>query len=365
MPPTRFDRGARRIALWGLTTVSTLVLLFSYRTSTSTALPAATTTPTTTTASGTTATKASTSTYTGTVTGSTWGTVSTTVIDSGNCAFAGDVGLVSDSSLVSPAIALGGASGQQISYKQRYALEYGSSTGYDAGVLEIKIGSGSFTDIITAGGSFVQGGYGFNIGSAAVGNPLIGRRAWSGTIGAVTSTVVVNLPASAANQSVQFRWREGCDNSTGSTGWYVDSVQVFSTSYASASIDSDGDRIPDGYELAHGLNPNDPTDAARDTDGDGLTNLQEYIAGTDPAVASSSLQVSAVTRDAATGVTTFSFPSVNGKLYRVEFNNDLANANGWAVLEDNVPGTGAAVPIQDAAAAGQPQRFYRVRVVGQ
>ena len=79
MPPTRFDRGARRIALWGLTTVSTVVLLFSYRTSTSTALPAATMTTPTTTASGTTATKTSTSTYTGTVTGTAadtrWGPV--------------------------------------------------------------------------------------------------------------------------------------------------------------------------------------------------------------------------------------------------------------------------------------------------
>lgn len=39
MPPARFDRGARRIALWGLTSVGALVLLFSYRTSTSSALP--------------------------------------------------------------------------------------------------------------------------------------------------------------------------------------------------------------------------------------------------------------------------------------------------------------------------------------
>jgi uncharacterized protein with FMN-binding domain len=35
MPPPRFDRGTRRIALCGLTTLSAVVLLFSYRTSTS------------------------------------------------------------------------------------------------------------------------------------------------------------------------------------------------------------------------------------------------------------------------------------------------------------------------------------------
>jgi uncharacterized protein with FMN-binding domain len=73
MPPARFDRGARRLALWGLTTVSTVVLLFSYRTSTSSALPAATpTSPTTTTTpstAGATSAAKTTSTYTGTVTG--------------------------------------------------------------------------------------------------------------------------------------------------------------------------------------------------------------------------------------------------------------------------------------------------------
>ena len=86
MPPARFDRGARRLALWGLTTVSTVVLLFSYRTSTSSQLPAATGTPATTTGTTTTtgaaaATSAAktTSTYSGTVTGTAadtrWGPV--------------------------------------------------------------------------------------------------------------------------------------------------------------------------------------------------------------------------------------------------------------------------------------------------
>src|SRR5579862_97387 len=53
----------------------------------------------------------------------------------------------------------------------------------------------------------------------------------------------------------------------------------------SAMLDSDGDGMPDEWEIANGLNPLDPSDAAQDPDGDGLTNLQEYKAGTNPHVA--------------------------------------------------------------------------------
>lgn len=56
-------------------------------------------------------------------------------------------------------------------------------------------------------------------------------------------------------------------------------------------LDTDGDGLPDAYELANGMNPNDPNDASQDFDGDGLSNLQEYLAGTDPRNAASVLRV--------------------------------------------------------------------------
>jgi len=55
---------------------------------------------------------------------------------------------------------------------------------------------------------------------------------------------------------------------------------------ASTGGDSDGDGIPDDVEIANGLNPNDPTDAMLDPDGDGLSNKQELVDySTNPQVA--------------------------------------------------------------------------------
>lgn len=59
------------------------------------------------------------------------------------------------------------------------------------------------------------------------------------------------------------------------------------TGSASATVtveiaDSDDDGIPDFVEVALGLDPANPADALGDLDGDGISNLQEYLDGSDP-----------------------------------------------------------------------------------
>ncbi len=49
--------------------------------------------------------------------------------------------------------------------------------------------------------------------------------------------------------------------------------------------DADGDGMPNGWEIAHGLDPYDTADAAGDADGDGLSNFEESQFGTDPRAA--------------------------------------------------------------------------------
>ena len=53
-------------------------------------------------------------------------------------------------------------------------------------------------------------------------------------------------------------------------------------SFKVASEDEDEDEIPDAWEIANGLDPEDPDDAALDADNDGLSNLREFQLGLDP-----------------------------------------------------------------------------------
>jgi hypothetical protein len=47
-------------------------------------------------------------------------------------------------------------------------------------------------------------------------------------------------------------------------------------------VDSDHDGMPDNWETEHGLNPHDASDADGDLNGDGYTNIEDFINGLDP-----------------------------------------------------------------------------------
>ncbi len=122
------------------------------------------------------------------------------------------------------------------------------------------------------------------------------------------------------------------------------------------SVDSDGDGLPDDYELAFGLNPNSSADRDLDLDGDGASNYQEFLAGTRANDAVSALRV----RLEQQGSLNFlSFESVAGLVYRVVSAPEVTGP--WTNVADNLPGTGGVLRVVDGASPGA--RFYRVRIM--
>ncbi len=123
--------------------------------------------------------------------------------------------------------------------------------------------------------------------------------------------------------------------------------------------DSDSDGIQDSWETAHGLNPNSAADAALDSDGDGRTNLEEFLAGTDPRDAASRFSLTIAKPASGTGVV-IAFTAQPYVSYTIQYKDTLADPS-WSRLLD-VPATGGvqAISLTDHTAPGDPDRFYRV-----
>jgi len=124
--------------------------------------------------------------------------------------------------------------------------------------------------------------------------------------------------------------------------------------------DTDGDGMPDGWEVANGFDPLH-ADSAGDADHDGMSNLAEFIAGTDPRDATSRLSVSLVTQ--ASGFA-LRWSAVPGRLYNVQVRDGISGAfhdvadpllpqRAQAAFETYLIPSGAASPAQ----------YYRIVVI--
>ncbi len=99
-------------------------------------------------------------------------------------------------------------------------------------------------------------------------------------------------------------------------------------------------------------------DGTLDTDGDGHTDFQEFIAGTDPLSPASALRITAI-REVGSNVE-LDFDSISGKMYGVERKNSLSDAT-WAVLETFTSDVTGPHNLVDPGAGTGNSKFYRIK----
>jgi hypothetical protein len=124
-------------------------------------------------------------------------------------------------------------------------------------------------------------------------------------------------------------------------------------------VDTDANGLPDWWELQY-FGHLTGTDPNADADHDGMSNLAEWLAGTNPTNASSCLRLMALP-SGNTNVFVVNWPSVAGKYYRLERATNLLTGFN-SVVQTNIAATAPTNTETDPAVLPGNTRFYRVGV---
>jgi Fungalysin metallopeptidase (M36)/Secretion system C-terminal sorting domain/Fungalysin/Thermolysin Propeptide Motif len=144
-----------------------------------------------------------------------WRVTNTQSVSAPNSFFTRDTTIVSDQILATnTSVLINGSATLSFSHL------HNAENLWDGGVVEISTNNGTtWSDL---GNYFISNGYTSTLNSTG-GNPLAGRRAFSGN--SVTFKLSVIDLSSFKGQNVRIRFRFGSDNSTGTTtGWFVDDI---------------------------------------------------------------------------------------------------------------------------------------------
>jgi len=167
----------------------------------------------------------------------------------------------------------------------------------------------------------------------------------------------VTLPASGTGS---FYFASAASLVSGSvvyaTATTTNGTSEFSAPLALADeADPDQDLMPSWWESGYGLNASVSNAAGSNADSDGYSDLEEWIAFTDPNDSSSYPRITGIAASTNPAVT---FPS-GVRVYRLDYSDALDNGTNWVFSGSAVTGTYGFTTLTSTNAAGP--RFYRVR----
>ena len=196
------------------------------------------------------------------------------------------------------------------------------------------------------------------------GNSLIGVETYSQTTTAFAtfSSRTTGFTNSTGSFSNAFNLRLNVTNlATTTTGDVMTNYPTFApgTNNIFVMADTDGDGIPNYIEAALGLDTNNLADGLLDLDLDGLSNADEYRAGTEINNSTNVLRISLTN---VLGSAMLSFDAVSNRTYSIQFADAFSNAippAAWSRLAD-VPHWTNNRTLMIPDPAWTSNRFYRV-----
>ena len=138
------------------------------------------------------------------------------------------------------------------------------------------------------------------------------------------------------------------------TGDYNDKRDLFVVTLG--GVDSEPDGMDDDWEMAYFETL--ARDGTLDWDGDGATDLAEFLAGTDPKNSGSIFRVITVA-PAGGGGRLLLWSGNPARSYRAEYKDGLT-APGWTALTGGITWNGTTASTLDTTAGSATNRFYRV-----
>ncbi len=132
-----------------------------------------------------------------------------------------------------------------------------------------------------------------------------------------------------------------------------------------AELDTDGDGIPDWWMLGYFNHAtgdaNDNSMPAQDADGDGLSNLREFLAGTDPTDANSSFRITDISIAGNDLVVTWM--AAPGRTNQLQRSGTVDGSGAWLNIGPSLIPTGSLAVQADVGGLTNPAGFYRVRLM--